>query len=203
MEERYYAIELEDYSTPPFCSGFTRTYAGTKEMLARFMEKLAQREHFSALVDAYHAWLKDGRIGTVDHDYCQCWNIRPLEVYRITDIDRSDLSITHINTYHYPYDFHADRVQAQILHAKDGGTWCRFVRAAFWQLQCDSLGLGYAPIVMTWGHPAMLERQGVVLSDRLLFQERILDSEGAALRDMDSPAEIDFSGFMKDILGDG
>lgn len=208
MENEYYAIELEDYSVPPICSGCTKTYAGTKQLISEFMEVLAasaRGDSFDTLIDACHAWLRGEPTGEVDHGYyCKCWNIRPLEVCHITEIDRPDFCTEHLNSWRWPYIFKADRVRARIVYARDGKYWYRFIRAAFWNLQYDALEPDFVPVGHhMWGHPAMLKEQDGVLFDRLLFREREFDSREKMLQDISAPAEVDFSGFMSDILGDG
>jgi len=202
----YYAIELEDRSIPSFCSGFTRTYAGTKEHLADFMTALSasrEADDFQPLLDAYRAWLLGRPTGAVPLDYCNCWNIRPLEVYHTANVILSGFSMEHLNTWRFPYIFRADGVRARIIYAKDADIWCRFVQAAFQGLQSDFLGLGFSPVSWYLGHPAMLKLADGTISNRLLFQEREFGGEEDMLRDIASPAEIDFSNFMEDILGDG
>ena len=203
IKDIYYAIELEDYSIPPFCSGFTRTYAGTKAHLADFMEALSKSrgaEDFQPLLDnAYRAWLRGEPVGAVEYHYCKCWNIRPLDVYRTAEISLPSFSMEHLNTWLCPYFFQADGVRAKVIYARDGESWYRFVQAAFRRLQYDSIPVkGFI-----LGHPAMLELADGVISNRLFFQERELGDREAMLRDIASPAEIDFTDFMKDILGDG
>lgn len=210
MEDTYYAIELNDYATPAFCSGFTRTYAGTKGHLADFMEALSkakQAEAFQPFLDAYRAWLRGEPTGVVTFNYGKCWNIRPLEIYQTVKIDLSDFSMEHLNIWQCPHTFQADGVRATVVYAKDAGKWYRFVQAAFQRLEeNDSFG-GFIPADddrFWWGHPAMLKRtDDHVLSNRLLFQERELGGKEAMLRDFAAPTEIDFTGFMEDIMGDG
>lgn len=208
MKGTYYALELENYSTPAFCSGFTRTYAGTKEQLADFMGALAQSrpaENFQPLLDAYRAWLRGEPAGVVERNYCACWNIRPLEVYGAVDVELPGFSTEHLNIWQCPYMFQADRVRARIVYARDGGSWRRFIRAAFQNLQMEGFRPGtFMPVGgRFWGHPAVLALADGVTSNRLLFQERELGGDAAMLRDAAAPAEIDFTGFMEDILGDG
>ena len=206
MKEPFYAIELEDYSIPPFCSGFTRTYAGTKEHLADFMEVLSKHrsaESFQPLLDAYRAWLQGKPTGVVEYNYCKCWNIRPLDVYQTVEIRLPSFSMEHLNTWRWPYLFQADGVRAKVIYARDGGKWHRFVQAAFRKLQYESISGEFDSVTWRLGHPAMLELADDVIFNRLLFLERELDGKEAMLRDVASPAEIDFTDFMKDILGDG
>lgn len=109
MKDTFYTIELEDYSVPPFCSGFTRTYGGTKEHLADFMEALSKTrraEDFQPLLDdAYRAWLRGEPAGAVEYHYCKCWNIRSLDVYRTMEISLLGFSMEHLNIWGWPYFF--------------------------------------------------------------------------------------------------
>lgn len=209
MTDPYYALELEDYSIPSFCSGFTRTYAGTEEQLSDFMKALSatpSAESFQPLFDAYHDWQQMIPTAAAEYNYCKCWNLRLLDVYHVAEIEQSNFSTEHPNTWHYLYLFQADSVRARIVYAQDrnNGVWCRFVRAAFRELRYDSLGLGFTPVRgRFWGHPAMLKYADGVTSGRLFFLEKAFENRQAMLRDIDAPAEIDFSGFMDDILGDG
>lgn len=165
MKDTFYAIELEDYSVPSFCSGFTRTYVGTKEHLADFMEALSKRrsaESFQPLMDAYHVWPRDGSSAVVDYNYCKCWNIRPLDVYRTVEINLSGFSTEHLNTWRWPYAFQADSVRAKVIYARDGENWYRFVQAAFQRLQTDSISGGGYPsggiLLGTPGHAGICGR---------------------------------------------
>ena len=94
-------------------------------------------------------------------------------------------------------------MRARIIYAGDGGKWYRFVQAAFHKLQYESISGEFDSVTWRLGHPAMLELTDGVIYNRLLFLERELGGREDMLRDVASPAEIDFTDFMKDILGDG
>lgn len=211
MNDTYYVIELEDHSVPPICSGCTRTYAGTKEMLAVFMEKLSASRgkdtSYAPLIEAHAAWLRGEPTGPIDYGYyCKGWNIRPLQVRHIETMAWPDFSMEHLNTWRWPYQFRADRVEARIVYARDGADWYRFVGAAFWNLRIveeDISDFPDLPVRGYWGHPAILAVEDGGISSQLLFQERKLEDEAAVLRDIANPVEIDFAGFMQEVLGDG
>ena len=112
-------------------------------------------------------------------------------------------SMEHLNTWRWPYFFQADGVRAKVIYARDGGQWYRFVQAAFRKLRYESISGEFDSVTWRLGHPAMLELADDVIFNRLLFLELELDGKEAMLRDVASPAEIDFTDFMKDILGDG
>ena len=205
-------VTLQDYATPDFCS-FHKWYAGTEEMLAGFFAALGRQvdegeegSYETDVIETYHRYLA----GEQDAETLIASEIqqlvRPLDVLGIgRPTEMAPYTTVYRSAWDVPYYIQAEAVRVQLVYARCGETYARFALAEFEkgkfgsEPDCprENLGVGF------WGHPAMITQEGDVLYNRLMFLERRFDSRAALEEDLQRPAELDFSGFMDDLFGEG
>lgn len=206
--DRFFAITLEHYACPAFCS-FNKEYIGTLAMLDGFIDTISkdvkEPSYLAGIINGYQRYRDGYHDATAFVAQSEVRLIHPLTTIEVHHHDAAPFFYEHTNVWGFPYFIRAERMNADIVYVRRGKNHMRYVGAYLEQPlygttenDCndelnDSL----------WGHPGVLSFENGVLSSRIMFCDRLFESQAEMKQDILSPSPIDFTGFFEDVFGDG
>lgn len=207
-EDRFYQITLEHYGCPAYCS-FSKQYAGTMDMLKAFVDELGQDakadSYEQGIVDAFRRYQEGYHDASAFVAQGELQLIHPLTAYAVNTVCEAPFFYEHTNVWGYPYFMKGGQMKAELVYVRQGNDFMRYVKAAIESPQYGSkeddcgmpLNDGF------WGHPCVLKSDGDWLSNQIMFCDRLFETKEEMLKDISTPAKIDFTGFFEDAFGDG
>lgn len=209
MPNEIYAIYLENYSCPSCTSGI-KTYFGTLDEIALFIDKLSAAGKHPETVKAFGEYTAGNLKAEHVAAYTRQRLINPAEL-----IDSYSLTLAHteweyINVYRCPYNMRFDSAEITARLVKLDGKYFRCV-------QIDAVNLAYYSEFRTenpwqpfnsgfWGYPAMMsvtkKENDFSVKNRLYIIDKRFDSEAEAVSKFKTEP-IDFKGYCQDVFGDG
>ena len=210
MNEQYYCLHLDDYSTPAFIS-YGKAYYGTMEDLKAFMDALDKaeetHERFEKLIGAFRAYEAGNTAVKHNVAFQEIPLLEPVKLLGTATLRLDNYHWEHLNTWKWPYKMRCDVVDTTHYWFSLDGIYCRAVKARFENLQYDGIGSKWSPLDSCfWGFPKMIEPEGRHLYNRLAVEEKRFKRKKDAEADRASfmlTRDVDFSEFCNDIFGDG
>ena len=179
----FFCIHLPDYSKPAFCT-FTKRYFGTMKEINSFLDSLMIEERKC--------------IGKL--------SFQPVPVLGTRTSNISDYAHEHKNIWSAPYKVHCDLLKSIHVWVKCDDKFFRCLKTQATNLQFSSeLNPNMRPIKkMFWGFPHVIEYDDPVTFNQLYVIEKDFPSQFEAELDMRKfSSDVNLSGFLDDIFGDG
>lgn len=208
ISDRYFEITLEHYATPSFCS-FSKQYIGTLTMLDRFISSIShdvkEPSYLSGIINGYQRYRSGYHDATAFVAQSEVRLIHPLTTIECQHQEAAPFFYEHTNVWGFPYFIRAERMKADIVYVRRGESYKRYVGAS---LEHPLYGTTKEDCTdklndRLWGHPGVLSFENGVLSSRIMFCDRLFESQPEMRQDILSPSPIDFTGFFEDVFGDG
>ena len=208
--EQYYAVYLNDYSTPGFCS-VIKEYFGTVRDIRNFVKALDKNGSFEATCKAFGRFEKGvpGAKHTVA--YVQHRLLEPVEVLAKDTVSIGEKEWTFSNTYGFPYEMRFDSAffTRVIIRLKNHYYQC--IKGSVTNLAyrdgTHEFSTWTALENSFWGHPESLysRRAGtdIITKNRLYVIEHRYDTRESALSDFKERTELCLDGICEDVFGDG
>ena len=151
MKEQYYALSLDDYATPSFCS-CSKHYFGTLNEISDFMLELSDMLETKLAFKEYIAGNKNAK-HTVAYNETQL--LTPVVSHNIENYTFNNKEWTHINVYSCPYEMVADKIEIQQIIIHHEKKYLRCIKAKFYNLSYKDVYQDnkLVPIKIFWGFP--------------------------------------------------
>lgn len=179
----FFCINLPDYSKPAFCT-FTKRYFGTMKEINSFLDSLMTEERKC--------------IGKL--------SFQPVPVLGTRTSAISDFTFDHKNIWGATYKVHCDLLKCVHVWVKCGDGFVRCLKTMATNLQFSSeFDPHLRPIKkMFWGFPHVIEYDDPVTFNQLYVIEKEFSSQFDVEHDMRKfSSDVNLSGFLDDIFGDG
>lgn len=179
----FFCIHLPDYSKPAFCT-FTKRYFGTMKEINSFLDSLMTEERKCIGKLSFH----------------------PVPVLGTRSSVLSDFAFNHENIWGATYKIHCDLLKSVHVWVKCEDRFFRCMKTAATNLQfCSEFDPNLRPIKkMFWGFPHVIECEDPVTFNQLYVIEKEFSSQFDAELDMRKfSSDVNLSGFLDDIFGDG
>lgn len=179
----FFCIRLPDYAKPAFCS-FTKRYYGTMKEIDAFLSCLSHEERAG--------------IGQL--------SFQPVPVLGFRTSVHMDFTYDHQNIWGATYNIHCEKIESIHVWVKCEEHFYRCMKAKITNLQFSSeFDPCMRPIKkMFWGFPHIIEYVEPITFNQLYVTEKAFSSRFEAEQDMFKfKHDIDISGFLDDVFGDG
>lgn len=210
MNEQYYRITLQDYAKPAFVT-VEKDYYGSLQQIRAFVDALEQdertQESKAALIQAFH----DFEGGNVDATHPVCFQetrlLTPVKCIGTKKFSLGPRRWEHLNIWGFPNPLRYESVDVTFYWFSEKGAYCRCMIAQFQNLEMESFAGSWRTLAdVTWGHPHIVELEGICTFNRLAVIESRFEKHVDLLKDykhFQLPSEVDFTEFCNDIFGDG
>lgn len=205
MKEPIYALALDDYATVSFCS-FSKNYYGTVDEISEFISSLENNERIKVALEEYKSGNKNAEHIVA---YKSTKLLTPVISHSSHIYVFEDEKWTHENIYGYPYEMHADRIEAQQIIINHNNNFLRCIKATFFNLSYQDLIRKdkLVPIKKFWGFPN-LYKTNFINKDKCIIESRffVVEETYASYKEASDSLDIEritFKSLMDDIFGDG
>lgn len=209
MGKQIFRLQLDDYSTPGFCSSFN-DYFGTLEMVEGFIDAIRNDkedcEKYKDLISTFDRY-KEGEV-EIMHNVA--YKDRPFLVRAKCIAEResklSNYTWEHLNVWQWPYNMRCKTARNKHVWLVCHKQFFRCIQTEFTDLAYEHLDGRWEHPGMLWGYPHMIEIEKRKTYNRLFIMEKRFNNRGELLADIelfDRKPDPNYREFLNDIFGDG
>ena len=207
MNERIYALLLDDPGKPGYCS-FSKPYFGSEEVITTAAGLLRDRDGFEDTVRAIDAYFAGNQNAT----HVVAYQTEPI-LKRFKQLSEYTLFLSttewvHMNIWNCAYIMKCDKALVHQIIIKYEKKYCRCLRVWFDNLCYKTPGGEWENVTHWWGHRYLmlnynLPDNNFKLNNVLYLLDKSYDTLEEALDSLTKPGELSFASFCDEIFADG
>ncbi len=209
-KKHIYALTLDNYFSPSFCSS-TKTYYGYLDEIQAFIESLEDTEQFFITKEAFKQYLEGNPEATHYIAYSKHKLMEVAEVLAEEEIKLDKTAWEFLNVWRWPQFMEIDSGTVKKVLIKDGNTYLRAIKASVSGLRTadrpDAPKSEWLELCGGfWGHPCMLvatvQGESYIVHSSLYLKEKEYETEKEAIEKFRAdPISLDC--ICEDVFGDG
>jgi len=209
MSDQYYALYLDDYATPAFCS-FDKLFIGTQSEILAVADRMGADIAYKETVAAIQNYFLGKKTVTHTIAYQTFPVLTPVESICSLEFTLNETIWNHQNVWDCTYIMKFDEAVVHQLLIQHQNKYYRLIRASMKNLCCDSeTSFGWMPLNSRfWGHKCMMNvtthNDGSYWVSNLLYViQDSFDSLDDANNYWRDPGKLIFDSICDEIFGDG
>lgn len=206
-DEKFYALDLDNYALPGFVSG-TKYYFGTLDMIKEYFDACRTENELTETARAFNKYLADDTETAHYAAYNTCKLVHEAEILGTREFYFTDHEWVTLNLYKCKYYFRADTLRVkESAFLTDGKSFTGMWIDAKNMEMGSTIRSGYHKINSPWGLPCYFkiseDGENRRITSRLFTESKSFKPKEEALAYLNDEAAFSLNAIGFEIFGDG